>query len=114
MRLTRRLLTAAIFVALLVGGWYFAALNSAAVVVHHPGGELAEVKLWVALLASFGLGVGISALIGGVRGARMRLVARRYRKLVDGLQAEIHQLRSLPLATDQAQPGDAGGAERGS
>ena len=62
MVLARRLLAACVFVALLVGGWYFAARNSAAVRVHHPGGEIGEVKLWVAL-AIWGptrvLGVGL-------------------------------------------------------
>jgi hypothetical protein len=32
--------------------------------------------------------------------ARSRLVARRYRREVGGLEAEIHQLRNLPLAAE--------------
>ena len=95
MLLARRLISLAAFVGLLVGGWYFAANNSGSVVVHHPGGELGEFKIWAALAGTFGVGVALTALIAIYRGARMRLVLRRYRKMLDGLQAEIHQLRNL-------------------
>ena len=64
---------------------------------------IGEVRLWIALLAAFGSGVLVSVAIGLARGARIRLVARRYRRLVAGLQAEVHQLRSLPLS-DEASP----------
>jgi hypothetical protein len=47
------------------------------------------------------------------------MVQRRYRKAVGGLEAEIHQLRNLPLAPDSdlPEPGAAlasGRRERGS
>ena len=77
MLLARRLISLGIFATLLVGGWYFAAENSGTVVVHHPGGELGEFKIWVALSGTFGLGVALSALIATYRGARIRLVSRR-------------------------------------
>jgi TRAP-type C4-dicarboxylate transport system permease small subunit len=118
MRIVRRLLAIVCFVALLVGGWHFAARNAAPVIVHHPAGAIGEMQLWVALLVAFASGVGLAGAIGVARGARIRLVARRYRKLVAGLQAEVHQLRSLPLA-DRAAPSADGPAppntlERGS
>ena len=53
--------------------------------------------------------------------ARLRLEAHRYRKAVRGLEAEVHQLRNLPLTTEAAdvsEPRDEvallGGPERGS
>ena len=98
MRLTRRLLAVVVFVGLLIGGWQFAASNSQPVVVRHPAGEFAECSLWVVLLVAFGSGVVLAALVAVVRGAQIRLVSRRYRKLTDSLQAEVHQLRSLPLS----------------
>ena len=118
MRLARRLFAFVVFAGLLVGGWYFAANNSELVTVYHPAGKVGEVKLWIALLSAFGSGVGIAAAIGLVRGARIRLVSRRYRRLITGLQAEVHQLRSLPLS-DQASSDDElfearSGLERGS
>ncbi len=98
MRLTRRLLAIAVFAGLLFGSWQFAANNAQSVPVHYPGGEFAGRALWVVLLVAFGSGVVLSALVAVVRGARIRLVSRRYRKLIDRLQAEVHQLRSLPLS----------------
>jgi len=113
MLFARRLLLGVVFVGLLVGGWYFAADNSGTVVVRHPGGELGEFRIWVALAGSFGLGVLCAVIVAIYRGARMRLVLRRYRKMLDGLQAEIHQLRSLPLEDSSPAVG-AATPERGS
>jgi uncharacterized integral membrane protein len=98
MRVARRLIAIIVFVGLLVAGWHFAARNSTPITVHHPAGAIGDVQLWVALLVAFGSGVFITAVVGVMRGARIRLVSRRYRKLVESLQAEVHQLRSLPLS----------------
>jgi uncharacterized integral membrane protein len=118
MRLARRLLAVLVFTGLLVGGWLFADNNSQLVRVYHPAGEIGEVKLWLALLISFASGLGIAAAVGLVRGARLRLIARRYRKIITGLQGEVHQLRNLPLS-DQDPAGEESsetrsGLERGS
>ncbi|MGE4609767.1 MAG: LapA family protein [Myxococcota bacterium] len=113
MILARRLISLVVFVALLVGGWYFAANNSESVVVRYPGGVSGEFRMWVALAGTFGVGVVLTALIAIYRGARMRLVMRRYRKMLDDLQAEIHQLRNLPLEDSPAAGGSAA-PERGS
>jgi len=118
MKLARRLLAIAVFAGLLVAGWQFAASNSQPVPVHYPGGEFAGRALWVVLLVAFGSGVALAALVAMVRGARIRLVSRRYRRLVDSLQAEVHQLRSLPLSeaseTRNSESAPPAGLERGS
>jgi len=118
MKLARRLLTIVVFAGLLVAGWEFAASNSQPVPVHYPGGEIADRALWVILTVAFGSGVALTAFVATIRGARIRLVSRRYRKLVDSLQAEVHQLRSLPLseASEPRKPGSTppAGLERGS
>ena len=99
MTLARRLITVVVLVGLLGAGWKFADSNALPLVaVHYPGGKFPERALWVVLLVAFGSGVVLTASIAAVRGARIRLVSRRYRKLVDSLQAEVHQLRSLPLS----------------
>ena len=118
MRLARRLLAIVVFVGLLIAGWQFAASNADPVPVHYPGGEFTARALWVVLLVAFGAGVVLATLVAVVRGAQIRLVSRRYRKLVDSLQAEVHQLRSLPLS-EQSQTLDSdsvppAGLERGS
>ena len=70
------------------------------------------------MLIAFGSGVGLATLLGLVRGARIRLVSRRYRKAILGLEAEVHQLRNLPLsepkATGDSDLGIGDGLERGS
>jgi len=117
MKLARRLITVVVFVALLVAGWKFANSNASPVSVHYPGGEFAARALWVVVLVAFGAGFGLAVLIATVRGARIRLVSRRYRKLVDSLQSEVHQLRSLPLSEQQAPDSNSAptsGLERGS
>ena len=111
MRLVRKLFALVAFVGLLVGGWHFAADNSELVTVYHPAGEIGEVSLWKALLIAFGSGAGIAAMVGLVRGARLRLVSRRYRKEIAGLEAEVHQLRSLPLS--EGEPSGAPELEAG-
>jgi uncharacterized integral membrane protein len=111
MRLARRLLAVVVFVGLLVAGWQFADSNAQLVPVHYPGGAFEERALWVVLLVAFGCGVSLAALIAVVRGAQLRLISRRYRKLTDSLQAEVHQLRSLPLS-EEPQTLDSDSARR--
>jgi uncharacterized integral membrane protein len=113
MRLARRLLTIVVFVGLLVAGWKFAASNAAPIAIQYPTGEFAPRALWVVLLLAFGSGVVVTALVATVRGARIRLVSRRYRKLVDNLQAEVHQLRSLPLSDQPHAAGPDSGLTEG-
>lgn len=88
-----------LFVLLLVGGWRFAALNGSLVSVHYLVGEVRDVPLWLALLCACALGAGLVAAIAIYELARLGLVARRFRKAVHGLEAEIHELRTLPLAS---------------
>ncbi len=109
MRLARQLLAMTVFVGLLIAGWNLAHSNTLLVGVHYPGGEFAKRALWVVMLVAFGSGVILTAFVAVVRGARIRLVSRRYRKLVDNLQAEVHQLRSLPLS-DQPRTLGSGSA----
>ncbi len=118
MRLARRLLAIVVFMGLLIAGWRFADRNSGTVEVSHLTGTFPEFALWAVLLVAFGFGVVLTVLVAVVRGARIRLVSRRYRKLVECLQSEVHQLRSLPLSEQQQTP-DSGsvppaGLERGS
>ena len=120
MRWVRRVLVAAFFVALLVSGWRFASENSQTVTVHYLVGSLEGVTVWRALLASFALGAAASAAVGLLRGLRLRLESRRYRKAARDLESEVHQLRTLPLAardepggTPEGEPA-LEGLERGS
>ena len=106
----RRLVWIAFFVATLVFGWSFAHRNAGPVHVDYLFGALEEPG-WVVELATFLLGAVVAALLMGLHAARLALAARRYRKLANGLEEELHQLRNLPLAApDEANA--RGGAGR--
>jgi uncharacterized integral membrane protein len=102
----RRILMIGALAALLVGGWVFAAGNGEPVYVNYIFGRTAEkVALWKALVGAFVLGAGLIGAFAVYFGMRHGLVVRRYRKLLGGLESEIHQLRNLPLAPDPESPG---------
>jgi hypothetical protein len=118
MRWVRRLLGLAVFVGTFWGIWHFAKENATVVAVSYVFGVV-DVAVWQALLASFAAGFALSGAGWLLFGVRSRMVQRRYRKAVGGLEAEIHQLRNLPLAPDSdlPEPGAAlasGRRERGS
>ncbi len=99
MRMVRRLVAAAIFVAALVLGWRFADANLEPVRVDYLVGAIDGIPLWTALVGAFAAGgvlVGLGALVPL---ARLGLTSRRWRKAAHGLEAELHQLRNLPLAS---------------
>lgn len=108
MRTARRLLA----LALVVGGGFvayrFVRANEVEVPVHLVAVELGPVPVSLALAVAFaaGLALGVAALLYPT--VRNALAARRYRKALDALEQELHQLRSLPLAEEQ------GGARRAS
>jgi len=114
MRILRRLLGAAVFVAFLIGGWKFAAANQQLVPVHLLAHQVDEVRLWLVVVASFGAGALVTLLLCSFELVRKGLLARRYRKALRSLESELHGLRSLPLAAESGRPEDGPeGAERG-
>lgn len=104
MRWVRR----AVAVALFLGAVYvcvrFPAQNAAPVSVDYLMGRVEGVPLWWALLAAFAAGLLLAGAVGLYPLTRLGLVARRYRKAAHGLEAEIHELRNLPL--EGAEPRD--------
>jgi hypothetical protein len=102
----RRVVVLSLFVAMLVGGWSFARRNDPLLLVDYGIGTV-EAPRWAILLGVFALGAGFVGLFALYQGARHALTTRRYRKLVRGLEEEVHQLRNLPLG-----PPDAASARR--
>lgn len=112
MRWVRRALVLALLVGAMIGGWQFAAENQQPVRVHYLAGELPDTALWKVILVSFASGAALLTLFMMFSSARNGLVSRRYRKAIGGLEAEVHQLRNLPLAPDsEAQGAPAGAAQ---
>ena len=85
--------------------WRFATDNSGAVIIKAPVSGDVEVLLWIALLSAFALGAILTALAVAYQAARLGLLVRRYRKIIRGLESEVHQLRNLPLTDDEPAPG---------
>ncbi len=110
MRSVRRLVAVAIFVAALVLGWRFAHANLEPVRVDYLVGVIDEIPLWSALVGAFAAGAVLVGLAALVPLARTALTTRRWRKVAHGLEAELHQLRNLPLASssEAAVRGSAG------
>jgi uncharacterized integral membrane protein len=104
MKLVRRVGGIALFVAVLVVGWRFAASNAGPVTVDLLLERAPDVPLWVALLLAFGSGAAVTGVYALYKVARASLEVRRYRKAVASLEAEIHQLRNLPLVAESAAP----------
>lgn len=109
MRSVRRLLAAAILVAVVLGIVKLASLNDAIVSVRYFWG-VTDVALWQALLVAFVTGFALASLGWLVSGLRATLVQRRYRKAVGRLESQVHELRNLPLAP--GAEGEASGEGR--
>jgi hypothetical protein len=106
MRLARRLLVVAVFGTVFYLAWRFAMDNSGAVIIKIPVLQDIEVLLWISLLTAFALGAVLTGLGAAYQAARLGLLARRYRKIIRGLESEVHQLRNLPLADDEPVLGE--------
>ena len=111
MQWLRRIVGIALIAVVLVGGWKFAAENAAEVTISYVLGSLPPVALWAALLGAFASGLVVAGLYALLANTRLRLVARRYRKAVHGLESEVHQLRNLPLSTEEPPPDPAAAPE---
>jgi uncharacterized integral membrane protein len=108
MRLLVRLFWVALFVGVLVLGWTFRAQNEGEVTISYAFGQFPPVPQWLALLAAFAVGASAAGLIGVYQVAKLRLLTRRFRKTVRGLEAEVHQLRTLPLSSEEPGVAPAG------
>jgi len=104
MRTLRLLLAIGLFAGLFWLAWQFTHDNQTAVSLVLLRWQLGPAPLWGTVLVAFGLGAACAAALLVIPLAQRSLRARRYRKAVAGLEAEIHQLRNLPLAGSDATP----------
>lgn len=109
MRWVRRILLLVLLVALPVGVHLFVTRNAEVVPLDFLAVRFEGVAVWMVLLGAFAAGVAIAVVVAALRGARLRLETRRYRKLTRELESEVHQLRNLPLAPDAPVSNENGG-----
>ena len=100
----RRILLLALIAALVVGGHLFVRNNEQTVELDFVLFRVEAVSVGIVLLGAFGGGRGVAAGVAVLRGARLRLLVRRYRKEARSLSAEVHELRNLPLASSSGEP----------
>ena len=93
----RRLVPAVLGAGLLYLAWRIVTQNDAPVAVDYLLGGV-ELPVWQALLSAFVCGAFLVGLFTFYHVARTGLVVRRYRKKLASLEAEVHQLRNLPLS----------------
>lgn len=107
MRTLLRISYVALVAALLVAAYQFTGRNTEPVHLEIFGWSTREWPLWTVVLCAFAAGFVLASLLLGTRLFRSSLVARRYRKAVGSLEAEVHQLRNVPLAEGgaPAEPG---------
>ncbi|MFP6578924.1 MAG: hypothetical protein VCC02_03895 [Myxococcota bacterium] len=103
----RRVIAIGLFAGLLVAGWTLAARNQTAIDVDGFFYRAEGIQVWVALAGAFAAGSLVAAGALCLPLARGRLTRRRYRRELAALEAEVHQLRNLPLSADagENQPG---------
>jgi uncharacterized integral membrane protein len=61
-------------------------------------------KLWAAMVASAIVGAGATLLLTTWPLVRLKLQSRRHIKRIAQLEQELHGLRTLPIASEPAQP----------
>ena len=98
MQTLRRLLSFAVVFALVGGAVVFAVGNQTPVPVYYLFGRAEEQPLWLVTGIALLLGATAAWLASLWLISRAKLAERRYRKQTERLEAEIHELRNLPLA----------------
>jgi len=105
MRMARRVLWIAITAGLVVAGVAFVGRNRASVPIDLGVTTYPDTPLWQALLAAFAAGAALVGVAALWQLLRLGMLSRRYRKHVARLEAEIHQLRNLPLSAEGGSEG---------
>lgn len=67
-------------------------------VTYMPGASIEDVPVFLVILGSVFIGVLIAGIIGAVEQVRHRLRVRELRRQIEGLEAEVRELRNLPIA----------------
>jgi len=102
-----------LFVGTLWMGWTFRASNSLPVDLELIWVQLPHVELWFIILVAMAVGASLSGLFFGFAWLRQRLLSGRYRRAIRRLEAELHEMRSLPLSGPRASRDEVEGEAPG-
>ena len=98
MQTFRILLVLAVLLGLGWIAWSFRTGNAGVIDLDLVWVRLPGIAVWQALLVALSLGVGLGAIAVGFAWLRQRILNRRYRRAIERLEGEIHELRSLPVS----------------
>ncbi|MDP6980325.1 MAG: lipopolysaccharide assembly protein LapA domain-containing protein [Myxococcota bacterium] len=99
MLMLRRVVLAAIVIALIVVVRLFPDQNDSRVDIDLLLTTIEGASLWLVLVVTFVGGALLAGLLSSLLLIKAGLLRRRYRKAIADLEAEVHHLRNLPLAT---------------
>jgi uncharacterized membrane protein YciS (DUF1049 family) len=102
MQTLRKLVSFALVFALVAGAVVFAIGNQTPVPVYYVFGHSEEQPLWLVSGLAFLLGTACAWVVSLWLVSRAKLAERRHRKHAERLEAELHELRNLPLAGGHA------------
>lgn len=94
--MSRIFLIALVFILVLIAGAGFAALNAAPVTLDYFLGRVETTLPWV-LLGALATGFLLGLLIAGISALGAKRNARRLRRQLRALEAEVTNLRNLPI-----------------
>ncbi len=101
----KRFLLWVLVVGLVVGALVFGKLfpdaNSTPVDIDLLWIRVPNVEAWLLLVGSMLFGGLLATLVVGFAWLKARVLNRRYLKVIKRLEAELHQMRSLPLSTSE-------------
>jgi len=112
MKTVRRLLVLAFFAGAFLLAYQFGK-NAEPLTVSLFRWTTPPAPAWMVLSLAFGLGALVASALWLFQVMRLSLLARRYRKEAVALEAEVHQLRNLPLAGSEGAALAAGGVPAG-
>lgn len=108
MKMLKRLLLLALFLAVVWAAIEFRDRNLDPMVVHLLVWQTPALPVWSVVIGAFLAGGVAATVLLMLRVTRSTLTARRYRKAANRLESEVHQLRNLPLAAEPGPGGDGG------
>jgi uncharacterized membrane protein YciS (DUF1049 family) len=94
-------LVVGLVVGALVFGKLFPDANSTPVDIDLLWIRVPNVEAWLLLVGSMLIGGVLATLVVGFAWLKARVLNRRYLKVIKRLEAELHQMRSLPLSTGE-------------
>ncbi len=90
-----------LFVGALWLGWSFRAANALSIDLDLIWLRIPDLELWWVLFLAICLGASLATIVVGFAWLRGRVLNRRYRNVIGRLESELHQMRSLPLASSE-------------